>query len=208
MSFFRVGGRKKVEVDVRLVAATNRDLLAASQEGSFRADLYYRINAGTIEVPSLSDRVEEIRPLAESFLQSVSPQLALDPAVLRALEGYAWPGNVRELRNVMERAALLARDGRVVLEDLPREITDGSVAPPIGEITPQHGVARSTMPPVDWQESQPLSLQEIEKQRILEVLESTHWHRGRAADILGISVRTLYRKIKAYDLDEEPVAIS
>ncbi|RMG44959.1 MAG: sigma-54-dependent Fis family transcriptional regulator [Acidobacteria bacterium] len=197
MSFFRVGGRKKVDVDVRLVAATNRDLAAEAQRGAFRADLYYRINAGTIHVPPLRERVEEIRPLAKAFLAQVRPGLELPEEVLARLEAYSWPGNVRELRNVIERAALLARDGRIGLEDLPREIIDPRPAAPGASPALPAGEGRSTLPPN-------ASLQEIERQRILEVLERTRWHRGRAAQILGISVRTLYRKIKAYELDREP----
>ncbi len=207
MSFFRVGGRKKVNVNVRLVAATNRDLLEASRQGTFRADLYYRINAGTIEVPPLCERREEIGVLARAFLEGVGSQLTLDPTVLSALENYAWPGNVRELRNVMERAALLARDGVVRLEDLPREIIEQPRHEPIAAAPGAVSAAAvSARPPEHWMEEQgTLSLQEIERRRILEVLESTHWHRGKAASILGISVRTLYRKIKAYELDQESV---
>ncbi|MCU0254191.1 MAG: sigma-54 dependent transcriptional regulator, partial [Acidobacteria bacterium] len=240
MSFFRVGGRKKVQVDVRLVAATNRDLSSEAQTGRFRPDLYYRINAGTIPVPPLAERVEEIQPLAAAFLRAIDPRLALGPAVLEALSVYPWPGNVRELRNVIERAALLARDGIIRLEDLPREIvvppTRPSVAardagwggaspygtPPYG--TPPYGTSpygTSPVPPPMHHDAtlhaaahaaahgagHAGSLVDLERQRILEVLESTRWHRGRAADILGISVRTLYRKIKAFGLDREGVPL-
>ncbi len=225
MSFFRVGGRKKVTVNVRLVAATNRDLASEAQSNRFRADLYYRINAGTIEVPPLRDRREEIAPLAQAFLAGVDGRVEFGDGVLDALQVYAWPGNVRELRNVIERAALLGRDGVVRCEDLPREIVEGRrrevagvtiAATPLA--APGHGAgipsrAVSSLPP---SMSEPWaaaaggasgSLQDLEKQRILEVLESCRWHRGHAADILGISVRTLYRKIKAYGLDGEPAAV-
>ncbi len=203
MSFFRVGGRKKVQVDVRLVAATNRDLSAEAQTGRFRPDLYYRINAGTILVPSLAERPEEVPALTEAFLRTIETHLTLGPGVLDALCGYSWPGNVRELRNVIERAALLARDGVVRLEDLPREIVES----PRERAAPSESVWRygnsPVPPPMVDSASHAGSLVEIERQRILEVLESTRWHRGRAADILGISVRTLYRKIKAFGLDRE-----
>ncbi len=213
MSFFRVGGRRKVSVNVRLVAATNRDLLAASQQGEFRADLYYRINAGTIEVPPLRERSEEISTLAEHFLGRARPGLRLSASVTQVLESYDWPGNVRELRNVIERAALLAQGEEIELEDLPREILDGPSA-----LRPAHASVVavppanaphvvSARPPEDWTAGERGSLEEIERRRILEVLESTHWHRGHAADILGISVRTLYRKIKAYELDQEPAPL-
>jgi DNA-binding NtrC family response regulator len=216
MSFFRVGGRKKVQVDVRLVAATNRDLSTEAQTGRFRPDLYYRINAGTIPVPSLAERVEEIQPLTAAFLRAIDPRLALAPGVLEALSGYPWPGNVRELRNVIERAALLAREGIIRLEDLPREI----IAPPVRPFAAARDAAwggaapygASPVPPPmhdapSHAGAQAGSLVDLERQRILEVLESTRWHRGRAADILGISVRTLYRKIKAFGLDREGVPL-
>jgi DNA-binding NtrC family response regulator len=211
MSFFRVGGRRKVEVDVRLVAATNRDLAAAAERGEFRADLLYRINAGTIRVPALRERREEIPVLAQAFLESVGPELRLASEVFPLLESYRWPGNVRELRNVIERAALLAGDGEITRAEVPREVLEGG--PGRAEADPQPVAstgservrvanAISARPPARWDESAE-SLQDLERRRIIEVLEQTHWHRGRAADILGISVRTLYRKIKAYDLDQE-----
>jgi DNA-binding NtrC family response regulator len=208
MSFFRVGGRKKVTVDVRLVAATNRDLAAESRSGTFRADLYYRINAGTINVPPLRERGEEIRPLAEFFLHGVAPGLSLGRDVQQALCSYEWPGNVRELRNVIERAALLAREGEITVEDLPREI----VSRTRGTGEESDAGPRSFSPPARLDEGRPSgnassrsagSLQDMERDRIIEVLEATRWHRNRAAEILGISVRTLYRKIKAYGLDHE-----
>ncbi len=210
MSFFRVGGRRKVTVNVRLVAATNRDLAAEAQSNRFRADLYYRINAGTIEVPPLRDRHEEIRTLAEAFLRGVDPRLALADGVLEALQAYSWPGNVRELRNVIERATLLGREGMIRLEDLPREIVEqrgerrATPAAPHEMPVPW---AASSLPPAMSESWHASSLQEVERQRILEVLESCRWHRGRAAEILGISVRTLYRKIKAYGLDNEPALV-
>ncbi|MDH3284708.1 MAG: sigma-54 dependent transcriptional regulator, partial [Acidobacteriota bacterium] len=129
MSFYRVGGRRKVSVNVRLVTATNRDLATESQTGRFRADLYYRINAGTIVVPPLRERTSEIETLASVFLASVKSNASLDPQVVDAMETYSWPGNVRELRNVVERAALLCRDDTVRVEDLPLEITDRRLHP-------------------------------------------------------------------------------
>lgn len=211
MTFFRVGGRKKVKVDVRLVAATNRDLGAEAQSGRFRADLYYRINAGTIQVPPLRERREEIQVLAEGFLKAIDTRLRMGEGVLEAFATYSWPGNVRELRNVIERASLMAREGVLRVEDLPWEftLTDSR----LGTVRPESlRTAISAVPPpmieLPREAYAPAgSLQDLERQRILEVLETTHWHRGRAADILGISVRTLYRKIKAYGLDQEGVLV-
>ncbi len=208
MTFFRVGGRRKITVDVRLVAATNRDLAAESREGRFRADLYYRINAGTIVVPPLRERREEILVLARAFLEQAGGRLELAPETEKALLAYDWPGNVRELRNVIERAALLARDGVVRPEDLPREImVPGPPVPAAESAAGQAAMPAGPAPGSGGAAPAPTraTLQELERQRIREVLDQVHWHRGRAAEILGISVRTLYRKIKAYGLDREPV---
>ena len=217
MSFFHVGGRKKIEVDVRLVAATNRDLKAEADRGTFRADLLYRINAGTIDVPPLRDRREEIAPLAEAFLQKINHEKSFADGVLAKLEAYDWPGNVRELRNVVERAALLSVSSTIDTSDLPMEIV-ANMPKTAAESSAMDSVSAarapgSTRPPATdalesvsgAEESESKSLQAMEKQRIVEVLESTRWHRGRAAEVLGISVRTLYRKIKAFDLDEMSV---
>jgi len=213
MSFYRVGGRRKVSVNVRLVTATNRDLATESQTGRFRADLYYRINAGTIVVPPLRERTSEIETLASVFLASVKSNASLDPQVVEAMESYSWPGNVRELRNVVERAALLCRDDTVRVEDLPLEITDRRLHPALVAAA-AHAPGAFAPGPADFaagaaQAGNPAgSLQDLERQRILEVLQSTRWHRGRAAEVLGISVRTLYRKIKAYRLDREEAFVS
>ncbi len=211
MSFYRVGGRRKVSVNVRLVTATNRDLAAESQNGRFRADLYYRINAGTIVVPPLRERAEEIETLAAVFLENVKPKASLEREVVERLEGYPWPGNVRELRNVVERAALLCRENEVSIEDLPREITDRSLhpSPAVGPMSSPHTAAGELAVPMGPGAAADAagSLQDLERQRILEVLQSTRWHRGRAAEVLGISVRTLYRKIKAYRLDREELSV-
>lgn len=179
-SFFRVGGTQKVEVDVRVIASTARDLTRMVQAETFRDDLLHRINTIRIALPPLRDRAVDVLPLAEHFLAQFSrgpaPRLSDDAA--RALERYRWPGNVRELRNVMERAALLATEGVVDAGDLPLGAEVGAGARP----TPM----------------QVLSLGELERRHIAEVLERTNWHQGKAAEMLGISPKTLYRKIREY----------
>lgn len=179
-SFFRVGGTQKVEVDVRVIASTARDLTRMVQAETFRDDLLHRINTIRIALPPLRDRAVDVLPLAEHFLAQFSrgpaPRLSDDAA--RALERYRWPGNVRELRNVMERAALLATEGVVDASDLPLGAEVGAGARP----TPM----------------QVLSLGELERRHIAEVLERTNWHQGKAAEMLGISPKTLYRKIREY----------
>ena len=181
-SFFRVGGTQKVEVDVRIVAATNKDLAAMVGDHRFRDDLYYRINTIGIELPPLRERREDIALLARHFLArfgGANPPALTDEAVT-VLEEYRWPGNVRELRNVMERAVLLASGGAIRPADLPlSNLSAAAAATGAGD-----GAA--------------LSLAELERRHIEAVLRQTNWHQGRAATVLGISSKTLYRKIREY----------
>ncbi|HEX6058975.1 MAG TPA: sigma-54 dependent transcriptional regulator [Gemmatimonadaceae bacterium] len=179
-SFFRVGGTQKVEVDVRIVAATNKDLAAMVAENHFRSDLYYRVNTISIALPPLRERVVDIPLLADHFLRrygGANPPALADDAVA-ALQAYSWPGNVRELRNVIERAVLLATDGVIKAQDLPLTPANGA--------GPGAGAGGS------------LSLADLERRHIESVLRQSNWHQGRAAQALGISSKTLYRKIREY----------
>jgi two-component system response regulator AtoC len=181
-SFFRVGGTQKVQVDVRLVASTNRDLARLVGESRFRNDLLHRINAITIALPPLRERPEDISLLAERFLAQLGGQTppTLQQEALSALRAYAWPGNVRELRNVIERAVLLAAGPHIGPQDLPLNAsTNGS----------GNGAAPSPAA---------VTLAELERRHIEAVLAHTNWHQGRAATALGISSKTLYRKIREY----------
>jgi two-component system, NtrC family, response regulator AtoC len=180
LSFYRVGGTQKVEVDVRVLAATNRDLAARVVDGTFRDDLFYRINTIAIELPALRDRAVDIPILAREFLRQFGKgaSLTLAADAVDLLARYPWPGNVRELRNVMERAVLLAKGPQVRASDLPLHI------PVPGAIE------RSAAPAI--------SLAELERRHIESVLHETSWHQGRAASALGISSKTLYRKIREY----------
>jgi DNA-binding NtrC family response regulator len=178
--FVRAGGSQKVPLTARLIAATNRDLGALVAAGAFRDDLFFRVNAFTIPVPPLRDRPEDIPLLARHFLARFgggSPPSLADDAV-EALCRYGWPGNVRELRNLMERAVLVAEGGVVRSRDLPfaSPSTNGAAA--------DQNVLRA--------------LVDVERDHILRVLEGVRWHQGRAASILGISSKTLYRKIREY----------
>jgi transcriptional regulator with PAS, ATPase and Fis domain len=180
-SFFRVGGTQKVEVNVRLVSSTNRDLESAVRDGQFRDDLFYRVNTITIALPPLRQRAVDIPLLAEYFLSrfGATDSSALAPDALALLQEYQWPGNIRELRNVIERAVLLAR-GRVIrAQDLPLNLAaaPGSPASMVGG---------------------QLTLEELERRHIESVLIQTKWHQGKAAEGLGISSKTLYRKIREY----------
>jgi DNA-binding NtrC family response regulator len=180
-SFFRVGGTQKVEVNVRLLSSTNRDLESAVREGTFRDDLLYRVNTVTIELPPLRERTVDIPLLAEYFLSrfggSEAPQLAPDAVTL--MQEYQWPGNIRELRNVIERAVLLARGRTIRAQDLPLSLATAAATPAAmmgGQLT----------------------LEELERRHIESVLTQTKWHQGKAAEVLGISSKTLYRKIREY----------
>ena len=164
-----------------MVAATKADLAAAVAARSFRSDLYYRINTISISLPPLRERVVDIPVLTEHFLKhfggSNPPTLTADASA--ALESYGWPGNVRELRNVIERAVLLASGGVITRNDLP--ITPGGSTPFGGD-----------------NDGHQLTLADLERRHIEAVLLRANWHQGRAATQLGISSKTLYRKIREY----------
>ena len=180
----RVGENKSRRVDVRIVAATNRDLAHAVAAGSFRQDLYYRLKVVELHVPSLVDRREDILPLARVLLAEVSARTqrkitGLAPAAADQLLRYEWPGNVRELENAMERAVVLARGVRVELEDLPEEVRHAFAIPVVikGRVRP---------------------LEDIEREYILAVLAANDGNQTHTATQLRIGSATLYRKLKAY----------
>ncbi len=183
----RVGGSQSLVVDVRVVAATNRNLEAEVKAGRFRKDLFFRLNALTIRVPSLRERRQDIAGLVEYFSKRLSPRVPkrFTAAALSCLERYPWPGNVRELRNVVERISLLARSDEVRTEDLPEEIQDPD---------------RRRLEPAT--ESH-LSLKDIERRHIARVLDRVEGNKAEAARRLGITKATLYRKLQAYGLRVE-----
>ena len=186
-TFFRVGGTRQVSANIRLIAATNRDIARAVEEGAFRQDLYYRISTFTIHVPPLRERPADIPVLARHFLARARPNAPeLSDDALDVLKGYEWPGNVRELKNVMERLAVLATGPVVTAADLPPDLHRGPVA------------TRGDGPPTRIGDA--VSLDDVEREHIAAVLRRTQWHQGKAAEILGISPKTLYRKIREYGL--------
>jgi DNA-binding NtrC family response regulator len=184
--FYRVGGTQKVAVQVRIVASTTHDLSRMVATGTFREDLLHRINTIRVALPPLRERLVDVPLLAEHFLGHFGgaqpPILSAD--AIAVLERYRWPGNVRELRNVIERAVLLAVNGVITAADLPLGAELG-------------GGARATP-------SSTLTLSELERRHIAEVLDRSNWHQGRAADMLGISPKTLYRKIREYGFRRPP----
>ena len=177
--FERVGDNRTIKVDVRIIAATNRRLSEALEDGSFRDDLYYRINAVRINLPPLRSRPEDLLLLIHHFLGVFAPgrELRVLPEALDRLTAHRWPGNVRELENVMERAALLASDGRIGLEQLPEELRSGTGSGAAGLI----------------------SLEEAERMHISRVL-ATAGDLDEAARVLQIDPTTLWRKRKKYGL--------
>ena len=186
----RVGDTRTVSVDIRLIAATNRDLVQAVQEGMFREDLYYRLNVIPIVLPALKDRAEDIPLLVEHFLMKYAkeadpPIEGISKEALRLLLEHDWPGNVRELENVIERAVILGRGPQLLPEDLPVHLRTHSL--------PGWCQAREASM------SRP-TLEELERNYIATVLGETRWRRMQAAHILGIDRRTLYRKIRTYGL--------
>ncbi len=185
--FFRVGGTRPRRVDVRLVAATNRDLAAAMKSGQFREDLFYRINTITLSLPPLRDRREDIPLLAKHFLETTAAYgvKRLSPAALAALEAYAWPGNVRELLHVIERGVILSKGDEITPADLPPEVVGAPAEAP--------AAGASAAPPAP-------TLEAMERVHIVTTLRQVSGHRGKAAALLGIDPKTLYRKILGYQI--------
>jgi DNA-binding NtrC family response regulator len=192
-SFRRVGSTRDRSADVRVIAATNRNLAEDVSAGRFRADLFYRLNVISLHVPPLRQRREDVPVLIEHFLalyreRFTRPALDLSEEARRRLAEYQWPGNVRELRNALERAVALSTDDRIeAAQVLPSE------AARVGGATPE-GAGAGT----------PSTLEELERRHILRVLEETGGNRERAAAVLGISSRTLYRKLREYETGGEP----
>jgi DNA-binding NtrC family response regulator len=194
-AFFRVGGTRPRRVEVRLVAATNRDLAEAMKAGEFRQDLYYRINTIAVQLPPLRERREDIALLAQHFLEATAAYgvKRLSPAALAVLEGYAWPGNVRELQHAIERAVILTKGDEIAPEDLPPDVLAGGAAP--GPAAPPGASAGAAAPAG--------SLEAMERRHIVGTLRQVGGHRGKAAALLEIDPKTLYRKILAYKIGPE-----
>ena len=196
-TFRRVGGVKEIPTHFRLVSATNRPLQSRVDEGTFRGDLFYRINAVVLDLPPLRERKADIMVLARHFLDQLHPAEAgrwsLEPEAVALLESYPWPGNIRELRNVVERAALFSPGTTIRASDLGSSLVEGGLLPAgDGEAT---GVQRGGS---DGLPS--LNLEELERMAIEQALQRSGWHQGNAAQLLGISDRTLHRKIRAFGL--------
>lgn len=194
----RVGSPASMPVEIRVVAATNRNLAAMARSGEFREDLYYRLNVGVIELPPLRERLDDIELLAEHFLQAFGRKFAIDRPTLSAdvmdlFRSYDWPGNVRELSNVLERASIMSHGGEIKVDHLPAELRHGRS----GEnVAPQP----ETQEPEDEDVEMDLSLRTAEREQIRRALDSAGGKRVAAARLLGLSRRTLYRKLDKYGI--------
>jgi DNA-binding NtrC family response regulator len=185
--FERVGGEETIEADVRIIAATNRDLKREIAEGRFREDLFYRLNVVNIHVPPLRERRDDIPLLAMAFLQEFSQENGkriegFDPKARQALYSYPWPGNVRELRNCVESAVVMAGGGLVGIEDLPPGVRSS-------------GEEREIRVPIGS------TFADAEKLLIRETLAAQGGNKSRTAEILGIGRKTLYQKIEEYGIE-------
>jgi transcriptional regulator with PAS, ATPase and Fis domain len=186
--YYRLGAVKKVTADVRVVAATNQDLERGVSEGRFRNDLYHRLSQFTLRVPPLRDRVEDIAPLARHILLQHDPDLKLTQRAIHALESHSWPGNIRELRNVVIKAAVMAPRSEIDADDLPLSVP----------VSPA---------PAPRDANGCVNLDGMERRMILEALVATGGHQQNAAARLGISRRTLSRKLRSYAAERMSAAL-
>jgi two-component system response regulator HydG len=180
-----VGSDKIISVDVRIIAATNIDLLQMVEKGEFRKDLYFRLNVLNLKLPDLKDRIEDVPLLAQHFLDKPKKEKKLKKlakSTLKVLMNHSWPGNIRELENVMEHALIVSSGSEILVEDLPENL--------------QEGVASSC----DFETTRPLSLREQEKKYIISVLKYAEYNQSKASQILEIDRKSLWRKIKKYGI--------
>ncbi|OPY09350.1 MAG: Nitrogen fixation protein VnfA [Syntrophaceae bacterium PtaB.Bin095] len=187
--FERVGGNEAIRVDVRFIAATNKNLTEMVRQGTFREDLFYRLNVFSIELPPLRDRKEDIPLLAAHFLEKMDNPAKLAPETLQLLTAFAWPGNVRELQNTLERAAVLADDGIITPALLPAQITG----------TATEGLTQG--PEATLPRSIDERMDEVERGLIIEALSRSGGVQVKAAEILGINQRSLWHRIKKLGID-------
>ena len=185
-----VGSTEPIAVDVRIIAATNRDLEEEIRRGTFRSDLYYRLNVITLHLPPLDERRDDVPILADHFLSRFAARRQRTPArlapdALSALQAYDWPGNVRELENALERAAVLSQDGEIPASALPSRVTEEKQQPLVSDNLPPNP-----------------TLEIIERAYMLWVLQSEGGNKTRAAEVLGIDPSTLYRKLLRYGIQE------
>ena len=192
-SIRRVGGTKEIKTDVRVVAATNRDLLKMTEEGRFREDLYYRLNVLSIEIPALRDRHSDIPLLIEFFIKKhtrdTKREIILEPDARRALNDYSFPGNVRQLESAIERAVLLCEDNTITVEDLPPEMLHGA--------RQASGDSQFKLP------ADGINFEDVERSLIMQAMERTDNNITKAARLLGLTFRTLQYRLEKFGIKRE-----
>jgi transcriptional regulator with GAF, ATPase, and Fis domain len=185
--FQRVGGNKVVEVDVRIIAATNKDLEGMVREGTFREDLYYRLNVFPIVLPPLRKRREDIPLLVDYFLRLNDPEITMDDRVVGFLASASWPGNIRELANTLQQLAIHAEGGQITVSDLPQGVFSDDFD--------------AFVPSVQENQDVDTRLAEMEKQMIEKALSRAGGVQARAAEILGIKQRSLWHRVSKFGID-------
>ncbi len=193
----RVGGTREINVDVRVVAATNRDLLKMTQEGSFREDLYYRLNVLSIEIPPLRERRSDIELLRDYFIRkhtrNTNRRVTISPEATRIFDGYDYPGNVRQLESAVERAILLCENDLITVEDLPPEMTQG-MRPASGQSGSNE---RFKLPP------EGVNFEDVERSLIMQAMERTDNNITKSAKLLGLTFRTLQYRLEKFGFKRE-----
>jgi len=191
-TFRRIGGVKDIQVDVRIITATNKDLLKLKEEGKFREDLFYRINVASIRIPPLCERPEDTLPLTKYFIQKYNEEFhknvqRISKGVEDFLQNYNWPGNVRELKNVIERAMILVEEDTLLMEHLPMEI--------LGQASKQGGVIEGIRIPPEG-----ISLEKVEEALVKQALKMTNRNQTKAAKLLDISRDALRYRMQKFGL--------
>ena len=201
----RVGGDTLINVDVRIIAATNQDLLQLVEQGRFRADLYYRLNVVQISIPPLRERLEDIELLLNHFIKTMSPKFdrhitAIQPAVIKCLQAYDWPGNIRELQNVVERILLVSEKGVISIKHLPREIVNAAIGHKTDTWEYKNNSIPASPPALANRGTRKLAALEQEREIIIRTSDKNAGNISKASTELGISRNTLYRKMKNYNI--------
>ncbi len=191
--FYRVGGSRTIKVDVRIIASTNKNLEKMVRQGTFREDLFYRLNVFTLHLPPLRERKEDIPLLVEYLLQNGPKKVAISSMALQMLMAFSWPGNIRELKNTIESASVIAENGTIEPTSLPAKIT--------GALNQNQKTSVKLAANLSLDER----LNEIEKSMIIEALKKTGGVQVRATELLGINQRSLWHRIKKYDIDVKSI---
>lgn len=204
----RVGSERATPIDVRIIAATNRDLLEDQEAKRFRRDLYYRLAIITLTIPPLRERIGDIPVLAQSYIEHFRQRLnrtarQMSTDVLQAFQHYSWPGNVRELINVIERAVLLCPGPIITLDDIPEVIANGSAHIHFALKNQRHPPRPPEWFQRPWKEVREEGLQELEREYLIGVLRACQGRIGKAAELAGMSPRSLHRKMRFYNLQKE-----